>query len=113
MRKRSDFCGSQIELDIKAEAGKITEFGQDVDACALGSAAAAIVAEFIIGATFDEVLQAQIEVLNMLINGGMAPVGRFEELEVLQSVAEFPNRHASTMLVLDALVGAIGELNDD
>lgn len=109
-RKRSEFCGSHIEVDIVVKGGKIIEFGQDVDACALGSAAASIVAEYIIGATFDEILQTQIEAWNMLKNAGAPPTGRFAELEVLQSIAEHPNRHASTMLVLDALALAIGDL---
>ena len=109
-RKRSDFCGSHIEVDIKVKDGKISEFCQDVDACALGSAAASIVAEYIIGATFDEVLQTQIEMWNMLKDKGDVPSGRFAELEILQSIAEHPNRHASTMLVLDALVTAIKDL---
>lgn len=111
-RKRSVFCGSHITIDINVADGKIAEFGQDIEACALGSAAASIVAEYIVGATFDEVIQAQIEMKSMLSDGGDTPKGRFSELEILQSVVEFPNRHASTMLILDALVAAIEGLND-
>lgn len=107
--RRSAFCGSHIIIDIKVKNGKIIEFGQEIEACALGSAASAIVADYIIGATIDEVLQAHTELTNLLKNGTGKPTGRFSELEILQSVAAFPNRHTSTLLILDALVDAIGE----
>lgn len=108
--KRSDFCGSKITIDIDVKNGEITAFGQDIDACALGCAAASIVAEYIIGASVDEVLQTQIQTWEMLTNNGDAPTGRFANLKILQSVAQFPNRHASTMLTLDALVAAIKDI---
>jgi len=38
-------CGSAISVDIKAEHGVVTDFAQEIRACALGQAAAAIVAE--------------------------------------------------------------------
>lgn len=71
--KRSNFCGSHIAIDIMTKEGKITQFGQTIDACALGSAASSIVSAYIIGATFDEVIQAQIEMHNMLTQNGHPP----------------------------------------
>lgn len=109
-RKKSDFCGSSIIIDIKSKNGKITEFGQTIDACALGSAASAMVCEYIIGATFDEIMQAQQQVKSMLKQSALPPTGRFSELAILQSIKDMPNRHASTMLILDALVDAIEEI---
>lgn len=108
--RRSEFCGSHITIDINVKNGKITEFGQKIDACALGSAASAIVCDYIIGASLDEVANARAQLFEMLTNGGAVPTGRFSELEILQSVAEYPNRHTSTMLILNALVAAIGDL---
>ena len=108
--KRSDFCGSKIDVDIMVENGKITDFGQNVEACVLGSAAASIVAEYVIGASIDEILQAQIEVWNMLKTNSTPPTGRFAKLEIMAPIADMPNRHSSTMLILDALVAAIEEV---
>lgn len=108
--KRSNFCGSKIEIEIKVENKKIIEYWQKIDACALGTATSTIVAKFIINASFEEVKQAQMETQDMLKNGDSIPSGRFEELKILQSISNFPNRHKSTMLVLDALVAAIDSL---
>lgn len=108
--RRSNFCGSQIKIFVNFSEGKVEKFGQIIDACALGSAASAIVCEYIIGATIDEIMQTQIEAQNMLQFAAEPPSGRFAELGVLQMVKDMPNRHASTMLILDALVDAINNM---
>ena len=41
VRKRSPLCGSTVTVDVVLKNGQVTEFGQDVKACALGQAAAA------------------------------------------------------------------------
>ncbi len=111
--KRSVFCGSKIEIDINVNEGFIIDFGQQISACALGSTAASIVARNVIGASFNEIEQTHKQMLDMLKNEGKPPTGRFSELEILQSVGGFPNRHTSTMLVLDALVLAIDSLKKE
>ena len=46
---RSPLCGSTIEVSLKVSGGRITKFGQSIQACALGQASASIVAENVIG----------------------------------------------------------------
>ena len=46
---RSPLCGSTIEVSLKVSGGRVTEFGQSIQACALGQASASIVAENVIG----------------------------------------------------------------
>ncbi|MCJ8322344.1 MAG: iron-sulfur cluster assembly scaffold protein [Rhizobiales bacterium] len=111
--RRSNFCGSHIKIFVNFSQGKVVKFGQTIDACALGSAASAIVCEYIIGATIDEIIQTQIETKNMLAFAAEPPSGRFAELGILNSVKDMPNRHASTMLILDALVDAIKQMEQN
>lgn len=47
--KTSRICGSRITAEARVQDGVITEFGQEVKACALGQASAAIVGEQVIG----------------------------------------------------------------
>lgn len=108
--KRSVSCGSNVEVDIITKNKIITKFGQQINACALGSTTASIVANTIIGAKFSEVILAQKQMQTMLKTGQGAPTGRFKELKLLASVKDYPNRHASTLLVLDALVAAIKQI---
>ena len=41
-RKRSPLCGSTVTVDLDLQDGRIVAFGQDVKACALGQASAAV-----------------------------------------------------------------------
>ena len=47
--KRSPVCGSTISIELKVNDNHISEFSQNVKACALGQATASIVANSIIG----------------------------------------------------------------
>lgn len=49
VKKRSPLCGSTVTVDVKLTDGKISAFGQDVKACALGQAAASVVGAHVIG----------------------------------------------------------------
>ena len=42
-KKRAPLCGSTVTVDLTLGNGQITGYGQDVKACALGQAAAAVV----------------------------------------------------------------------
>lgn len=107
---RSPLCGSTVTVDVVVKDGVITRFGQDVKACALGQAAASVVAGNIIGRTKAEVERARNELHEMLVNGGNPPSPPFEGLEVLQPARDYRNRHASIQLVLEALVQALAKL---
>ncbi len=110
-KKRSPLCGSTVTVDLEMDGGRITKFGQDVKACALGQAAASVVARVVIGCTFPEVKAARDELAGML-QGGNAPSAPFDGLEVLKPAAEFKNRHASILLCLDATLEAAQTLMD-
>jgi NifU-like protein involved in Fe-S cluster formation len=107
---RSKLCGSTIEIDLMAENGRITAFGQDVKACLLGQAAAAIVGREIVGTTCAEFTEVGAVMRRMLKEGGSPPQGRWEDLALLQPVKDYPHRHASTLLVFDAVDKAIAEI---
>jgi NifU-like protein involved in Fe-S cluster formation len=105
--KVAKLCGSRIVVDVKMKDGHVSDFAQDVKACALGQAAAAILGENVIGANLDEITQARDSLTLMLKSGGDAPVGRFKDLAVLAPVKDYPPRHASTLLAFEAAVDAV------
>ncbi len=105
--KVSRICGSVVTVDLKVKDGKISEFAIDPKACALGQAAASVLAQNIIGATPEEVRAARDALRRMLKDEGPAPDGRFWELRHLEAVREFPPRHLSTMLAFEAAVAAL------
>ena len=104
--KVSRLCGSRVVVDVVMQDGRVAEFAQDVRACALGQAAAAILGEHVLGASVEE-LSAGREGLRAMLKGtGSPPQGRFADLAVLAQVRDFPARHASTLLAFEAAAEA-------
>ena len=104
--KVSKLCGSRVTVDLKLQDGRVVDFAQDVQACALGQASAAVLGEHVIGAGVDEIESARDQLRAMLKTGGPPPAGRFVDLKVLQPVKDYPARHASTLLAFEAAVEA-------
>jgi NifU-like protein involved in Fe-S cluster formation len=106
--RTAKLCGSRAIVDVKTgRGGVVTHFAQDVKACALGQAAASIVGANAVGATLIEAKAARDAMRDMLKSGGDGPTGRFEGLRILKPVADYPARHASTMVAIEALCDAI------
>lgn len=109
VKKRSPLCGSTVTVDVKVKDGRVSEFGQDVKACALGQAAASVVGGAVIGATRAQIEQARDQLKAMLKQDGPAPDAPFDGLEVLMPARDYKNRHASIMLALDATAEAMAQ----
>lgn len=109
VRKRSPLCGSTVTVDVKVEGGRITDYGQDVKACALGQASAALSGAQMIGRTRAEVERARDELRAMLKEGGPVPSAPFTGYEVLEPARDYKNRHASILLALEATAEALAE----
>ena len=109
VKKRSPLCGSTITVDVILQNGKISEYGQDVKACALGQAAASVVGAHVVGLSRAEIETARDALKDMLKNDGPAPAAPFEDLEVLRPARDYKNRHASIMLALEATLEAIDQ----
>lgn len=105
-RKRAPLCGSTVTVDLDVQDGRVTRFGQDVKACALGQAAASVVGANIIGRTREEVRIARDQLKAMLKEGGTVPDAPFDGLEVLLPARDYKNRHASILLSLEATLEA-------
>ena len=103
----SKLCGSTVTVDVVMDGDRITDYGQKVEACLLGQAAAGVVADTIIGKSARELEQVAAEMLRMLKEGGPPPGGDWAALAILEPVRDYPGRHASTMLVFDAVNNAV------
>ncbi|MCY3995496.1 MAG: iron-sulfur cluster assembly scaffold protein [Rhodobacter sp.] len=107
VRKRSPLCGSTVTVDLVCDDGRVSEYGQDVKACALGQAAASVVGRNVIGRTRAEVETARDQLSAMLKSDGPVPDAPFDGLEALLPARNFRNRHASILLTLDAAAEAV------
>ena len=105
--KVAKLCGSTITVDVALRNNLVADFAQEVRACALGQAAAAVLGAQVIGADLAQIEMARDALCAMLKDGGPAPQGRFAELAVLAPVKDYPARHASTLLAFEAAVEAV------
>jgi NifU-like protein involved in Fe-S cluster formation len=109
VKRRSPLCGSTVTVDVVTKDGRIAEFAQDVKACALGQAAAAVVGRAVIGCTRAQIDAALDELKAMLKSDGPTPAAPFDGLEVLRPARDYKNRHASILLSLEATAAAMAE----
>jgi NifU-like protein involved in Fe-S cluster formation len=105
--KVSKLCGSRVTVDVVMEGARVVDFAQDVRACALGQASAAVLGQSVIGASLGEIELARDALYAMLKADGPPPGGRFSDLAVLKPVKDYPARHASTLLAFEAALDAV------
>ncbi|MFT3689182.1 iron-sulfur cluster assembly scaffold protein [Paenirhodobacter sp.] len=105
-RERAPLCGSTVEVTLRRDHGRITAFGQKVQACALGQASASIFGAQVIGCGRDEIARLCAE-LDAMLAGGPVPAAPFGGYDVLQAARAYPNRHASILLAPRATLAAL------
>lgn len=104
--KRSQTCGSSVTVDVVVAEGRVVEFAQEVKACALGQAAAAVLGAAVLGQSQAELTLVRDQLASML-TGGPAPDAPFGDYQVLIAARDYKNRHPSILLALDATLAAM------
>jgi NifU-like protein involved in Fe-S cluster formation len=108
--RHSKLCGSTVTVDLDMESGRVSRFGHEVKACALGQAASSIMARHVIGASATELKNLLNQVRSMLKEGQPPPVAPWDDVAVLEPVRDYKARHASTLLTFEAVVEAIEKI---
>lgn len=111
-KKRAPLCGSTVTVDVALSNGVVTDFGQDVKACALGQAAASVVGSNIVGLNEEAIRHGRDQLFAMLSHDGPVPDAPFKDLEVLQPAKDYKNRHESIMLAFNATLEALHEAKE-
>jgi NifU-like protein involved in Fe-S cluster formation len=106
----SKLCGSTVVVDLVMKEGLVADFAHEVKACALGQAAASIMARNVIGSSGAELRALRDEVRAMLKENGPPPQGRWAEIAILEPVRDYKARHASTLLTFDATVDCVNQI---
>ncbi len=103
----SKLCGSTVTVDLVLDGDTITGFGQMVKACLLGQASASIVGREIVGSSVAEISEVGRTMRAMLKENGPAPSGKWSDLALLEPVRPYKSRHASTLLIFEAIDKAV------
>jgi len=109
-KAHSKLCGSRVEIDLVMDGDVVTDYGQTVRACLLGQTAASIMGREIVGSSAAELRDVGAAMRKMLKEAGAPPSGRWGDLALLEPVRDYKARHASTLLVFDAVEDAIAQI---
>lgn len=109
-KAHSRLCGSTVTVDVTMDGDVVTGFGHDVKACALGQASSSIMARHVVGSTAEELRAVREQARAILKDNAKPPAGKWADLAVLVPVRDYKARHASTLLTFDAVVDAIGQI---
>ena len=106
VKKRSPLCGSTVTVDLDMTEGRVSRFAQEVKACALGQASAAVLGAAVIGRSAEELETAARDLEAMLKSDAPVPAAPFGGYEALLPARDFKNRHASILLAVQAAAEA-------
>jgi len=108
--KVSPVCGSKVTVDLDLDdSGRISRFGEEVRACALGQAAASLVATEIIGKSRADLVIARAELADWL-SGRSEAVPHWPGMDVFAPARPHRARHPSILLSFDAAIAAAEQL---
>jgi NifU-like protein involved in Fe-S cluster formation len=106
VEKSAPLCGSRVVVDLVAdEAGRVAQLGQEVRACALGQASAALMGAHAVGRTADELAAAR-DALAAYLAGSRDDPGDWPGLAVFAAARFYPARHAAILLPFAAAAEA-------
>ncbi len=104
--KRSPICGSRVTVDVELDAdGRVLALGQEVRACALGQASAAVMAGHALGRSATELAEAR-DRLTAFLAGQRDDPGDWPGLDIFLPALPHVARHPSIRLAFEAVAEA-------
>ena len=104
--KRAPLCGSRVTVEVSLdEAGCVVALGQEVKACALGQASAALMGRHAVGRTQVEIAAAR-DALAAFFAGERDDPGDWPGIEALAVARGYPARHGAMLLPFEAAAEA-------
>lgn len=94
---RSRTCGARMAADYRIVGGKVDALGLEVEACAFGQAAAALMSEHAIGCDRTKAKEA-VESLSCWLRGEAGEPGSWPGLERLAPARHLTGRHDAMLL---------------
>jgi NifU-like protein involved in Fe-S cluster formation len=106
VERSSPICGSRVVVDLSLDAqGRVAALGQEVRACALGQASAALMGAEAIGRSAAELAEARDGLADFLAGRRDDP-GDWPGLALFADARRFTARHPSILLAFEAAAEA-------
>ncbi len=104
--RRSSTCGGRITVDMRLDThGRVAAYGHEVRACALGQAAATLLARHILGLGSNELSSASDDLARWLARADAAQP-EWPGVELLERARAYPARHGAVRLAFEAAAEA-------
>lgn len=104
--RRAPLCGSRITLDMRMDPNGVTRsVGFTIHACAVGQAAAVLLAREVRGRSAAD-LAATAAVLARWLDSALAPPPDWPGIEMLEPVRALPARRGAALLPFEAAAAA-------
>lgn len=105
-RKVSPICGSRVTVDLDLGGdGRVSRYGQEVRACALGQASASLLGSRVVGMSAEEIAAAR-DGLKAFLAGSAAVPEAWPELAIFEPAQRHKARHPSILLAFEAAAEA-------
>ena len=109
VERRSPVCGSRVTVDVSLDReGRVASIGQEVRACALGQASAALMGAHAIGLDAGELAAAR-DALAAWLAGTRDDPGEWPGLDIFAPARAHSARHASIRLAFEAVAEAAAD----
>jgi NifU-like protein involved in Fe-S cluster formation len=106
VERRSPTCGSRVTVDVVLDGeGRVSAFGQEVRACALGQASAVLMGQHVVGQDA-MALEVARDALRAYLAGERDDPGDWPGLDVFAPARPHRARHPSILLAFDAAAEA-------
>ncbi|MDZ3833555.1 MAG: iron-sulfur cluster assembly scaffold protein [Sphingopyxis sp.] len=111
---RAPLCGSCILIDIDIDAaGRVQAVGMHVEACALGQAAATLLARHAPGRSIDELRTARGAIASWFADEAGAQAPDWPGFDLLAPARDYPARQGAILLPFDAAIAALETVEAD
>lgn len=106
VERRAPTCGSRITVDVQLDAeGRVIAYGHEVRACALGQAAATLLARHAVGRSPSELAKARDDLARWLAEADALPPD-WPQIDQLARARAYPARHGAIRLAFEAAADA-------
>ena len=110
IERRAPTCGSRITVDVRLDSeGRISAYGHEVRACALGQAAATLLARHAVGRPPAELAVARDDLARWLADAD-APPPDWPGIDQLSRARSYPARHGAIRLAFEAIAEAVAKV---
>ena len=85
-------CGDEVELSLRVESDRVVDLAIGGQGCAISQASASIMADLVIGRSFEEIATGEAAIMRMLAGDGEVDDDILGDAAALGCVRQFPRR---------------------